>query len=213
LVVRGFIGVAFAAHLLMAAGSVRAATLTVLPVSLDPGAVAPVIVTWTTSDESTFGVTILVQLVPRPGNVGTVTFTPAPPSDIGLAGDPWPGVGTFTTFDTDLTGSDLLNGSVDDNGTFLAEPLTYAGLLTGFPITASLNASGTWDVFLSTTAGDSQWEGLATTLTPGTVTVVNSTNVPAVSCWGMCVLVLLTVTAATRLATPPSRRKCAECGR
>lgn len=195
MVVRGFIAVAIAASFVLVGVSVQAATLAVRPVTLDPGGIAPVIVEGSASNESTFGVSILVELVPRPGNIGTVMFTPAPPTDIGLAGDPWPGVGTFTTFDTDLTGSNLLNGSVDDNGTFVPEPLSYSGLLAGFPIVASVNASGTWDIVLSTTAGDSTWEGLPTTLTPNSVTIINTANIPAASEWGLCVLTLLIVIA------------------
>lgn len=55
-----------------------------------------------------------------------------------------------------------------------------------------IDASGVWDVVLSTSVRDSSWEGLDTTLTPGTITVD-----AAVSDWGMIVLTLLTISAGT----------------
>ena len=180
-------------------GTLRAdaATVGVRDLALDPGEVGVIITEGAVDNESTFGVTVLIELVPQPGNRGTVTFTPAPPTDIGLAGDPWPGAGTFSPFDTDLSGSSALNGAVNDNGTFVPAPLTYDGLLAGFPVVASVDASGTWDVVLSTTSGDSSWEGLVTVLQPGIITVVNTSVIPAVSAWGLWITALLILTAGT----------------
>ncbi|RME37020.1 MAG: hypothetical protein D6788_10395 [Planctomycetota bacterium] len=138
---------------------------------MPPGATAPLVVSGNVDGLDTFGNTILAEIVPRPGNTGTLIFTPSPPIDITQERDPWPGLGSFTPFDTDATGADTLNGSVDDNGSFLPGPLTFDGDLVSFPLVASVDASGTWDVRLSTSAGSSSWEGLATVLIDGTVTV------------------------------------------
>ncbi len=73
--------------------------------------------------------------------------------------------------------------------------MTYAGTLVDIPVVTGIDASGVWDVVLSTSVGDSSWEGLVTTLTPGTITV--DAAVPAVSDWGMIVLTLLTISAGT----------------
>jgi hypothetical protein len=173
--------------LLAAAPSLRAAELSVSHVVMLPDATANVVVSGSISGELAFGVTILVELVPRPGAVGTVEFSAAPPSDITQLGDPWPGVGTFSAFDTDQTGSATLNGAVDDNGTFSEAAVTFVGSLAQFPIVASAGSNGVWDVVLSTSAGDSQWEGssVTTTLVAGTVSVlpdaslaVQSLNIP-----------------------------------
>lgn len=154
--------------------------------------------------DSTFGVTVMAQILPRAGNTGTVVFTPAPPTDIVQLGDPWEGVGTFDAYDTDAPGFDwffsTLNGSVDDNGGFTPSPVIFDGALTGFPIVASEDASGIWDVVLSTDPGASGWEDLVTTLTPGTITVFDPTEIPTVSEWGMVVLTALLMTAGTLIA-------------
>ncbi len=171
---------------LLTAGTARGAELSVVNGSVSPGSAGNVVVSGVLTAESTFGVTILVEIVPRAGNLGTVVFTPAPPADIVQSGDPWPGAGTFTAFDTNTSGlSATLNGSVDDNGTFVPGPVTFSGPLTSFPVLASSNAAGIWDVLLTTSSGDSVWEGLATTLQAGTITVisavgltVNSFNLP-----------------------------------
>jgi len=155
-------------------GIAEGASLSVGNLAMPPGSTATVTVFGSIADESTFGVTVLVELVPRTGAVGTLTFTTAPPADISQGGDPWPGAGTFSAYDTDVTGSGLLNGTVDDNGTFVPALLTYSGPLSRFPVTASASASGIWDVRLSTSAGDSGWEGVTTGLTAGAVTVTAS---------------------------------------
>ncbi len=140
--------------------------------AMPPDAWADLVVSGNVDNQSTFGVTVLLELVPRPDAVGTLTFTPAPSVDIYQIGDPWPAAGLFTPFDTDPggTGSLLLNGSVDDSGS-LSAPLTFSGPLAGFPIVASPGADGVWDVTLSTSVGSARWENLATVLIDGRVAV------------------------------------------
>jgi len=152
---------------------VRAAELSAGDVTMPPGTMADVVVSGVVSDEMTYGYTILVEIIPRGGNLGTVTFSASPPPDIVPGDDPWPTSGTFTLYDTDAPGfSDTLNGVVDDDGRFLCDlPVTFNGPLATFPVTASADADGVWDVFLSTSAGDSNWECLTTTLLAGTITV------------------------------------------
>ncbi|MGB2984255.1 MAG: hypothetical protein WBE26_00085 [Phycisphaerae bacterium] len=159
------------AVVLLGAADVEAAELSVGSVNMISDTTENVVVSGDIAGESTFGVNILVEIVPRGGNVGTVTFTLAPPIDVVQLGDPWPGAGTFTPYDTDYTGWNSLNGSVDENGTYEPGPVTFSGPLTSFPVTASANAEGVWDVTLSTFSDDSDWEGLSTTLIDGTITV------------------------------------------
>ena len=151
------------------------AAITVEDLTLASGGTNTVVVSGGSAGDSTFGVTILVELVSRPGNIGTVTFTNSPPVDIAQLGDSWPGAGTFTAFDTDSPGFSLtVNGSIDDNGTLVATPVTYNDVLSGFPVTASPDAGGIWDVFLNTSVGSSTWEGITTTTNNGTITVIPS---------------------------------------
>ncbi len=156
---------------LLAATSANAAELSVDSIAMFPGNTQDLIVFGEIVEESTFGVTITLEVAPRDGNTGTVRFTPAPPADITQAGDPWPGTGLFTAYDTDLSGSDFWNGSVDDNGIVLLASVTYSGPLTTFPVVASTDAEGVWDVLLCTNHFYSRWEGVNTVLVPGTVTV------------------------------------------
>ncbi|UCC30743.1 MAG: hypothetical protein JSU86_00400 [Phycisphaerales bacterium] len=153
------------------AGSVQAADLSVGNLAMTQDQTATVVVSGSVSGESTYGLNILVEILPRGGNTGTVTFTAAPPGDIVQIGDPWPGMGTFSAYDTDLTGSVTLNGSVDDDGNYEPAPVTFSGDLAGFPVISSVDADGIWDVVLSTSVGDSNWELLTTTLVAGTITV------------------------------------------
>jgi len=148
------------------------ASLSVGSLAMPPGSTTILTISGEIVSEATYGVTILVELVPRPGAVGTLVFTVAPPADIDQAGDPWPGMGMFSAFDTDQTGSATMNGMVDDNGTFLPGTVSFSGPLLHSPLTASASANGVWDVFLSTSSGDSGWEGVATTLTSGTIMVL-----------------------------------------
>lgn len=167
---------------------------------LPAGQSGEVIVSGRVGGQSTFGVTVLVELVPRPGAVGQVRFTPGPPSDIVQLGDPWPGAGTFTAFDTDSTASDELNGMVDDNGSFQPGPLLFDGELARFPIEADANAQGIWDAVLATTAGDSNWEGLPTTLDAGSIVVPSSGDIPAASTWSLAILAIsLSVVGSLRV--------------
>ncbi|RME40337.1 MAG: hypothetical protein D6788_03530, partial [Planctomycetota bacterium] len=172
----------FIVAVLLAAGPLQAAELSVTSISLTPGGTGTVVVAGNIAGESTFGYTILVELVPRAGNTGTVTFTPAPPVDVTEINDPWPGAGTFSPFDTDSSGSLTQNGAVSDNGTFVPGALTFTGDLAGFPVVASTDASGTWDVVLTTASGTSSWEGLTTTLIAGTVTVAGTPCVVDTDC-------------------------------
>ncbi len=113
------------------APAAEAASLSVQDLTLAAGDTAFAFVEGSVQDGSTFGVTIIVEIVRWPDSQGTLTFTPAPPTDIALAGTPWLGTGTFTPFDTDVSGSLLLNGAVVDNGKFVPSPVTYDGTLVG----------------------------------------------------------------------------------
>jgi hypothetical protein len=139
------------------------------------GGTSEVVVYGQIGGQSTYGVTIMAELVPSTGSVGSLVFTPAPPVDIHQVGDPWPGAGLYTAFDTDGDGtsSPLLNGSVDDNGTYRPSALVYWGPLTALPIVAGPQAAGTWEVRLQTAVGASGWEGLETELAHGTLQVVD----------------------------------------
>jgi hypothetical protein len=78
--------------------------------------------------------------------------------------------------DTDSTPSTSFNASLDEDSDSLPLPLTFTGDIASFPVVASGDASGTWDVTLSTSVGDSAWELPATTvLFDGTVTVTSAT--------------------------------------
>ncbi len=83
------------------------AALVVGDLTLTAGGVGQIQVFGEVSDASTFGVEILVEILSRAGNRGTVIFTPSPPPDIVPRDDPWPDAGTFTAFDTDSQGSPL----------------------------------------------------------------------------------------------------------
>ena len=181
--------------------NVWAAEMSVGDVRMRANRTAGVVVSGSIDGESTFGWTIMLELTPREGNRGTVTFTPEAaghpgkrPSvvvvknargidavqieevpregvDVRQLSDPWPNIGTFTAYDTLRAGSDTLNGAVDDNGTYVAEAVTFSGALARFPVIASPNAHGVWDVALWTQAGESGWEQVETTLVGGTISV------------------------------------------
>ncbi len=178
--------------------SAETATLSVNNLTMIAGDVGEVIVSGEINDKATFGVAVLVEIIPRAGNTGAVVFTPAPPVDIVSLGRPWGDSGTFTAFDTDaIAFSETINGSVDDNGTFLSAPLTFAGALVSLPVQASADAQGVWDLQLFTEFGASGWEKVVTTFSPGTITVIPNPDIPTVSQWGMVVLTLLMLTAGT----------------
>lgn len=99
--------------------------------------------------EESFGVTLLVKIDGRAGNEGSVTFTPEPPVDIVQRGDPWPGIGLFNAFDSNAPAfSEVLNGSIDANATYIAAAVAYSGPLASFPIVSSANARGVWSIRL-----------------------------------------------------------------
>ena len=151
---------------------VAAAEMVASDVAVARGRVAAVDVHGEVFNESTFGVNVLVELVPRAGATGSVVFTPALPVDVEQLSDPWPGAGTFSPFDTDRTASSTLNGSVDDNGSFLPANVTFSGPLSRFPVRASADAFGAWEVRLATSAGSSSWEGIETQLRSGMLRIV-----------------------------------------
>lgn len=184
------------------------AELAVHDVTMLSGETTGIVVSGGVAGEWTFGVNIMVEIVPRAGAVGIVQFTPAPPVDIVQLGDPWPEVGTFTPIDTDFSYSDLRNGSVDDDGVFVPAPVTFSGNLARYPVIASDDARGVWDLVLSTSVGDSNWQGLPTMLTAGTLTVASAHGIPAISAWGQVIMALLLATAAT--ATVSRRRRTCE---
>jgi len=197
---------------LFAPTTAPAAELSVGSVLLRPGTDGRVVVSGAAENVATFGFTIMVELVPRAGNVGELEFTRTDRltlskrgsasihrrsdlaeevrvirprtagDDILEVGDPWPDQGSFSIFDTGQTGSPLLNGAIGDNGTFIASPIQFRGALTAHPIRATADAQGIWDVVLSTSRGDSSWEGLPTTLQAGTVIVSQKACVSRADC-------------------------------
>ncbi len=167
------------------------------------GEVGQVVVWGRVEAELTPAVTVLVQITPRNGATGTVLFTPAPPVDIVQLGDPWPEVGTFDAFDTDSTLSDTLNGSGDDNGTFVPEETTFDGALVGLPVIASSDAHGEWDVLLTIPDDASRWETLPTTLHLGVIHVESPPDVPSASTWSLIAMALLLAVAGTIVIARP----------
>lgn len=145
--------------------------LAVESVTAEPGEIVDVVVHGAINGEETFGVTIMLEILPREGSIGDVWFTLSPPSDIEQVGDPWVDVGVFSSYDTDLAFSDYMNGTVDDDGNYIPAPVWYEGPLSLFPIEVSEDASGVWDISLSTSEGDSNWEGVETILRSGTVVI------------------------------------------
>jgi len=190
----------------------RAAEMSVGDLRLKPGTSTEVVVSGRIADESTFGWSVMLRLVPREGARGSLEFTPVPygrpvqrptvavlepagkPASIRLTHrhppeldirqvqDVWPDQGSFTPFDTQRSGSSALNGAVDDNGTFLDAPVTFSGVLAAFPVRSSAEAEGVWDVLLYTDVGASGFEGVTTELVFGTVTVTQSACASANDC-------------------------------
>lgn len=154
---------------------IGAAGLAASDVWVPAGRKTQIVVSGDLDDRNTFGVTILLELAPLEGAVGTVIFTPPPPVDIVQAGDPWPGVGVFIRLeaDEDMAVSATQNGSSDDNGTYIAAPLTFRGALSAFPVVADEGASGAWNIRLVANGRESSWEGLPTTLTEATLWIVD----------------------------------------
>ena len=158
--------------------TIGAASLQAVDMTMPAGRTAEAMVRGSIIGLSTFGLMVILDIVPREGALGTVTFTPTA-GDVVQRGDPWPGAGMFNAFDTDSPGfSATLNGSVDDDGGFLVEPVTFTGPLTGFGIIASNDAVGVWDLMLTTTDKNgehhsSAWTDLDTTLIHGTLRIVD----------------------------------------
>lgn len=193
--------IALVAMYASAVDSALAAEMAAREVRVRPSAVGELTVSGSIDGESTFGWTVMVQLVPRSDARGSLEFTTVPETatprratfevrslggqaasiallqqhalemDIRQGADVWPDVGSFTPFDTDRSGSRVRNGAVDDNGTLLKSSVSFDGVLARFPIRAGQGASGTWDVLLYTRAGESGWEDCDTRLVNGTVTV------------------------------------------
>ncbi|NQU21931.1 MAG: PEP-CTERM sorting domain-containing protein [Candidatus Nealsonbacteria bacterium] len=157
--------------ILAVGGIAQAAELSIGSVIMAPDAVDMLIVSGHIDGESAPSVTCLLEIIPREGNIGILEFTAAPPGDVAQLGDPWLGSGAFVAWDTDESGSWAINGSLCDSG-LPPDSVVYSGELSSFPIVASADAEGIWDVTLSTSLGDSSWEGLTTTLVAGTVRVV-----------------------------------------
>ena len=190
-----------AAAILLATPYGSAAELSVGNVLVRPNGQSRIVVSGSIDNEPTFGVTIMLELVPRDGSIGTVEFTPvrtaipaqrgsvsilvygerpdevrvrrhsASDVDVAQLGDAWPNQGTFSPFDTDQSTSRTLNGAVDDNGTFIPAPVVFQGALSVYPIRVSADARGTWDVTLSTSRGNSGWEGVSTVLHDATIII------------------------------------------
>lgn len=177
-------------------------TLSVDDLTLAGGQTGQIVVSGTITNTDAFGVSILVEIVSRSGNLGSVVFTSAPPVDIKQLGHPWPETGAFSPFDTNEPPFDgTLNATVHDDGRYLCDqPVSFSGPLSGFPVVASLDAIGVWDVHLSTRGGDSAWDcdtPLLTTLTSGTITVTAPPAVPGISTWGMVALSLSILSAGS----------------
>ncbi len=126
------------------------ASLSVADVTLPAGRVADIVVSGEINAVAAYGLNIALELYSHGGSTGIVGFTTAPPSDILQIDDPWPGVGLFEAFDTDMTGSQLFNGSIEDNGTYVPAPVTFAGPLASFPVTSDEDARGLWTIRLCT---------------------------------------------------------------
>ncbi len=145
-------------------------------VTVPAGRIVDLIARGSVLDDEVFGVELLVELSPRSGETGTVTFTPATgpaDEDIVLLGDPWGG-GELTVFDTDQVGL-LRNGIALDNGSAVPRPTTFLGDLVALPIVVSEDALGTWDVKLCISEcgpGDfSKWNTVDTATHFGALTV------------------------------------------
>jgi hypothetical protein len=110
-------------------------------------------------------------------------------------------VGVFNPYDTDVSFSELRNGSVDGDGLFVPAPVWFSEPLAYYPLEIGPDAHGVWDLQLSTSVGDSSWEGLTTTLRPGTITVLAPEEIPTMSVWACAILGLLLATAGTLLST------------
>lgn len=151
-----------------------AARITAPDLVVPRGQVTDLVVFGEIADLATLGVTVVMELVPDGDAVGIVEFTAAPPVDIVQLDDPWPGSGLFSWFDTDVSGSAMLNGIVDDNGKLLPSPVTFSGALAAFPVRVSDDAVGVWEVRLTVSGTDSSWEEATTILEHGRLRPVDA---------------------------------------
>lgn len=129
---------------------VSEASMEALDLTMPADRIADIVVSGRISARNTYGLTTLVELSPRPGAIGEVVFSAAPPTDIVQLGDPWPVRGSFEPWDTDVTTSSMLNAALADNETFVAQPVTFSGPLAGFPVHTGSDARGVWDIRLCT---------------------------------------------------------------
>lgn len=171
----GGVGVDITGRLGSTEVTVETAVLTVFDLTFPAGRTGALIVSGEIVGEA-FGVTVALELRPRSGAVGAMTFTtPTGPgdTDIVLLNDPWPGGGgTFQEFEADLTGSVMKNGAVMDNGTVVTEPVVFSLSLVSFGVEAAVDALGVWDAAFYEDALPG-WEPLVpTTKQAGTITVV-----------------------------------------
>ena len=158
----------------------------------------------TIADEQTFGIEVVMELVPRAGAHGSLVFTPAPPVDIFEMDDPWPGRGSFSPFDTDMAPGPRFNGFVGDDGVYLPAPVAFDGNLAAFPFEASGDAGGVWDVVLANSAGTSGWVNVPTTLVAGSVTVLGD-PIPATSSWTLAIMASVLLAGGLILVRKPAR--------
>lgn len=199
MLLRSLLAVTFG--MLVGSPGARAAEMSVSSLKMMPGSVSDLKVSGAIDGEETFGWRIMISITPRGRTTGTVRFTNAPAEpeapraiaqirqtssqmetvellqahrtgvDIVQLEDVWSDRGSFSAFDTDLAGAREMNGAVDDNGTFVPESVAYVGRLARFPVAASADARGVWEVKLYTSVGESGWEGVSTLLTGGTIRI------------------------------------------
>ncbi|MFQ5494553.1 MAG: hypothetical protein ACE5EX_04150, partial [Phycisphaerae bacterium] len=170
---------------LAGAGAAGAVDISVTSMSIVQGRESTVVVTGSIDGQSASAVELILELQPGPGVIGTLTFTPgggAASDIVPLLPFPWPG-SVFTTQDTDDNFSLLLNGAgIDSNAN--AVTMTFAGDLAGFPIVASADAVGTWNVLLtaSGTGAGSRWIGPGNNEVPGQVLNTGTITVTPPAC-------------------------------
>ncbi|MFQ5496062.1 MAG: hypothetical protein ACE5EX_11855, partial [Phycisphaerae bacterium] len=170
---------------LSGAGAARAVDITVTSMSMVQGTQSTVVVSGTIEGQFASAVELILELQAGPGVTGTLTFTPGggPTSDIALIPpSPWPSP-VFTRQDTNDNFSLLLNGAgIDSVAT--AAATTFSGDLAGFPVVASADAVGTWNVLLtaSSTGASSRWIGPGNGNVPGQVLNIGTVTVTAPVC-------------------------------
>jgi len=155
----------------------QAATITAPNLTLVQGQSGNIIISASVDGELVDGVTLVLEIEPTSGAIGSVTFTPAASAleeDIFEINRPFTG-GTVDSLDTNDTLSLLRNGLTHDSGT-LPAATTFNAALATFPIITSSDADGLWNIKLSIDfpASSSQWHpgaNVITTLIEGTIAV------------------------------------------